>query len=285
MENMPMPRRVPMRPVPSRAGRRVLGLVCALAFSVLCPGAAATADEAGLGRSCHAAADRQPEPVSAPLRCARFAGRPRDGAGLVRSDRLDGYGLTPGRGQLRRGAGPDRRRRPTGRGLPCDTASGRAGSICSRFPPSPIARAGWTGSSRLGMTCFTCPRATGTARRVTASRWSTPTAGEPTTISAKVFLRWGTSTSGWAMRCRIGRCRTTALRSGAVSSCRPAMRVRWRAPAGIRPRSGRRPRARCRDRPARGAGYTARAWARLPERRPAVFRTLAAGSLPSDTLA
>ena len=104
-------------------------------------------------------------------------------------------------------------------------------------------------------------------------------------ISAKVLLRWGISASGLAMRRPTGRCRTTVLRSGAVSSCRPAMRTGWRAPAGIRPRSGRGPRARCQDRRIRGAGYTARAWARLPERRRAVFRTLAAGLLPSDTLA
>ena len=37
-----------MRPVPGRAGRRVLCLVCALAFSVLFPGAAAT-DELAWG--------------------------------------------------------------------------------------------------------------------------------------------------------------------------------------------------------------------------------------------
>ena len=42
-----MPRRVPMRPAPGWAGR--LGLVCALAVSVLCPGAAATAGEAAWG--------------------------------------------------------------------------------------------------------------------------------------------------------------------------------------------------------------------------------------------
>ena len=42
-----MPRHIPMRPAPGWAGR--LGLVCALAFSVLCPGAAATADEAAWG--------------------------------------------------------------------------------------------------------------------------------------------------------------------------------------------------------------------------------------------
>ena len=42
-----MPRHIPMRPAPGRAGR--LGLVCALAVSVLWPGAAATADEAAWG--------------------------------------------------------------------------------------------------------------------------------------------------------------------------------------------------------------------------------------------
>ena len=42
-----MPRCVPMKPVPCRAGG--LGLVCALAFSVLCPGAAATAGELAWG--------------------------------------------------------------------------------------------------------------------------------------------------------------------------------------------------------------------------------------------
>ena len=41
-----MPRHVPMRPAPGRAGR--LGLVCALAFSVLWPGAG-TAGELAWG--------------------------------------------------------------------------------------------------------------------------------------------------------------------------------------------------------------------------------------------
>ena len=44
MGDTPAPRRVPMKPAPGRTGRRGLGLVCALAFSVLWPGAAATGE-------------------------------------------------------------------------------------------------------------------------------------------------------------------------------------------------------------------------------------------------
>ena len=42
MGNTPVLRRVPMKPAPARAGRRGLGLVCALAFTVSWPGAATT---------------------------------------------------------------------------------------------------------------------------------------------------------------------------------------------------------------------------------------------------
>ena len=44
MRNTPVPRRVPMKPVPGRAGRPGFGLVCALAFSVLWPGAGTTGE-------------------------------------------------------------------------------------------------------------------------------------------------------------------------------------------------------------------------------------------------
>ena len=44
MGHSPVPRRVPMKPAPGRAGRRGPGLVCALAFSILWPGAAATGE-------------------------------------------------------------------------------------------------------------------------------------------------------------------------------------------------------------------------------------------------
>ena len=44
MGNTPVPRRVPMKPAPGRAGRRGLGLVCALAFPVLWPGAGTTGE-------------------------------------------------------------------------------------------------------------------------------------------------------------------------------------------------------------------------------------------------
>ena len=47
--------------------------------------------------------------------------------------------------------------------------------------------------------------------RATAWRCSTPTVGEPTTISAGVFPRSGMSASGWAMRCRIGPCPNDGL--------------------------------------------------------------------------
>ena len=48
MGNTAAPRRVPMKPVPGRADRRSLVLVCALAFSVLWPGAG-TAGELAWG--------------------------------------------------------------------------------------------------------------------------------------------------------------------------------------------------------------------------------------------
>ena len=48
MGTPPVPRRVPLKPAPGRAGRRGLCLVCALAFSVLWPGAG-TAGELAWG--------------------------------------------------------------------------------------------------------------------------------------------------------------------------------------------------------------------------------------------
>ena len=44
MQNTPVLRRVPLKPAPGRAGKRGLGLVCALAFSVLWPGTGTTGE-------------------------------------------------------------------------------------------------------------------------------------------------------------------------------------------------------------------------------------------------
>ena len=276
-----MPRRALMRPVPGRAGR--LGLVCALAVSVLWPGAA-TAGELAWGA------------VATPLRIVNLNpfqllyGVPGSLGARV---------MTPGSSEViasmdlashlvEASSGAER--------VLIDGETHRQGLALRHgfgegweylFEVSVLShRAGrLDGFIETWHDVFHLPQ--GDRDRTPRDRLALFYANGGRTYYdiGEVFLRWGISASGLAMRCRIGRCRTTVLRSGAVSSCRPAMRVRWQAPAGIRPRSGRRPQARCQDRPTRGAGYTARAWARLPERRPSDFGTLAAGLLPSDTLA
>ena len=114
----------------------------------------------------------------------------------------------------RRSMCADRRRDLQATRSPTGVDSGTAGNICSRCPPSRTAPARSMGSSRIGMTFSTCPRATGTARRATASRSFTLMAKEPMSISAGMSFRSGTSASRWAIRYRIGPCRTTAWRSG-----------------------------------------------------------------------
>ena len=272
---------IPMTPVPGRAGW--LGLVCALAVSVLWPGAG-TADEAAWGA------------VATPLRIVNLNpfhllyGVPGSLGARV---------MTPGSSEViasmdmashlvEASSGAER--------VLIDGETHRQGLALRHgfgegweylFEVSALShRAGrLDGFIETWHDVFHLPQ--GDRDRAPRDRLALVYANGGRTYYdiGQVFLRWGISASGWAMRCRIGRCRTTGLRSGSVSSCRPAMRVRWRAPAGIRPRSGRRPRARCQDSPTRGVGYTARAWARLPERRRADFRTLAVGLLPSDTLA
>ena len=119
MGNAPVPRRVPLKPAPGRAPAGGASALFARSPSQSCgrvllpprswPGVMLPRRCAGY-LSCGWEVERQPEPVSAPLWRARSAGRPCDGAGIVRTDRLDGYGITPDRSQLRRRAGPDRRR-------------------------------------------------------------------------------------------------------------------------------------------------------------------------------
>ena len=65
---------------------------------------------AGVGRRGRAAAHRQPEPVPPYVRPSRLVRRARVAAGLVRGGGVDGRGVAPGRGPLRRGTGSDRRR-------------------------------------------------------------------------------------------------------------------------------------------------------------------------------
>ena len=282
MGNTPASRRVPLKPAPGRAGRRGLGLVCALAFPVLWPGAATT-EELAWGD------------VATPLRIVNL--NPfRLLYGVPGS--LGAHVMTPSSSELiasmdmashliEASSGAER--------VLIDGETYRQGLALRHgfgngweylFEASALShRAGaFDGFIETWHDVFHLPQ--GDRDRAARDRLALVYAnGEPTTISAKVFLRSGISASGWAMRCRIGPFRTTALRSGAVSSFQPAMRPRWPVPAVIRPRSGRRPQARCQDPPARAAGYTAQAWERLPGRRRADFRTLATALLPSDILA
>ena len=66
------------------------------------------------------------------------------------------------------------------------------------FEVSAVAhRAGmFNGSSRIGMMSSTCPGATGTVRRATASRSSMPAAAEPMSISTGMSSRSGISAWG-----------------------------------------------------------------------------------------
>ena len=286
MENMPRcPAHIPMRPAPGRAGRRGLVLVCALAFSVLCPGAAATADEAAWGAvatplrivnlnpfqllygvpgslGARVMAPGSSE-VIASMDMASHLVEASSGAERVLID-----GETHRQGlALRHGFGDGWEYLFEGSAL-----SHRAGRLDGfietwhdvfHLPQGDRDRA-----PRDRLALF---YANGGRTYYDIGR-SVSSLGDISLGVGYAVPHWPLSNDGLAIRGSV------KLPTGDES-------LRWRAPAGIRPRSGRRPRARCQDRPTRGAGYTARAWERLPERRPADFRTLAATFLPSDTLA
>ena len=136
------------------------------------------------------------------------------------------------------------------------------------------------------MTSSICPRATGTARRATAWRCSTPTPEEPTTISAEsVFSlgdislgvgyavpHWPLSNDGLAIR---GSVKLPTGDESALAGSGGYSASLWAETSGALPGSDRlaelviqrEPGSACR----RGAA--------------ADFRTLAATLLPSDTLA
>ena len=284
MQNTPVLRRVPLKPAPGRAGKRGLDLVCALAFSVLWPGTGSTGELAW-------------GDVATPLRIVNLNpfhllyGVP--GA-------LGARVMTPGSSEViasmdmashlvEASSGAER--------VLIDGETHRQGLALRHgfgegweylFEVSALShRAGrLDGFIEAWHDVFHLPQ--GDRDRTPRDRLALVYAnggrtyydiGESVSSPGDISLglgyavpHWPLSNDGLAIR---GSVKLPTGDENALAGSGGYSASLWAETSGALPGSTG----------TRGAGYTARAWARLPERRPAVFRTLAAGLLPSDTLA